>query len=81
MSTTNEILRPLQRDINSLIDPDRAIRQRGLNNLLNFLSKSYQSMPVEEKTLLLDGLAGPLLTSTSDSIEKCREIAAKCCSL
>lgn len=63
-----------QRELNRVFDSDRTTRKRGLQKLL-------EDLPWEEKTekeylddFLVNSLFKALLTTISDSVEKCREL-------
>ena len=64
-----------QRDLNRIIDTDKNTRRRGLQNLLDSLpwsnNNERQSLTQFIHTYLFD----ILLSSTSDPVEKCREIS------
>ena len=72
-----------QRHVNSLSDPDRSTRKRGLSALgdIMFARKARRAPSggdLDEKVLkrfFVDHLAGPLVGLFGDPVEKCRELS------
>lgn len=68
-------LQKFRRDLNRVLDSDRATRKRGLQKLLEALPWSSEKEQYFLKKLLIEHLLDIVLVAVSDSVEKCREIS------
>jgi dynein assembly factor 5 len=66
-----------QRDLNRLVDADRATRKRGIDRLLQELPWEIKKEKASLKEYFLCHLLPNLLLLYQDSVEKCRELSYK----
>lgn len=67
-----EVNQKITRHVNSLSDPNRASRKRGLDGIKTELFG--KDLPCETVTNMYRDLQGPLVLLMADPVEKCREI-------
>lgn len=74
-----DVIKVLQRDINSLKDENRGTRRRALQNIKKALQRSYSKFKKSKNCHILfySYLCQPLLDTFSDAVENCRESAVE----